>query len=690
MLGAIVFILLPHHIGLINAGHNTKLRAIMIAPAVATSFMYFLRRKSLFSIVALIITLALQVRSSHYQIVYYTGILLLFLGLPTLINYLREKQWKTLGSQLGLLVIAVGLAAVIAAPGLILTKQYLPYSIRGGHGETQNTTKSGLNKDYATQWSFPPEEMVTFVMPNFFGGSSQYNYTGNAVPQVKGRKVPGYWGQMPFTSTTEYLGILTVILALFGMITAWKSSMVKSLVGLSVLTLLVSFGRHFHPVFDLFFNYMPLFNKFRVPSMILYLLEIAIPVLAAYGLDQLLHIHKEVLAKYLKIFAGIAGGLLLLSIIPIFFGSGFSLMKASEASQYQPQVLQLIKNVRLDMMKTDAWRLLIFVVLFGGAIFAFIRNMIAGRVLVGILGILLLVDMYTIDHRYLRDFVTQHQNQNSIQKTQIDDFILRDTGLYRVFPVGNGLFGNNRWSYYHQSVGGYHAAKMFNYQKMIEENLYSGTEKGNPINWNIVDLLNVKYLISQQQIQSEHLRPVGQDPATKLLLYAVEHPFPRAWMVYNEQVIPEVDNQRAFLNRADFEPATEAIVSKPLIEQSGMDSVSNSVSVSHFDANHIQIKVNTPRQGLLVISENYLPIWWHGYLDGDPVDINKVNSFQRGVVIPAGTHTVDLRLEARLFHASVVSANVVVWIGQILLLILLLTFLPVPVIQRMIRRNPRE
>ncbi len=679
LFGAVIFVMLPHHIGLINAGHNTKIRAIMFAPMVASAFIYFVKKTSLFSFACIALALALIVRTNHYQIVYYTGFLIIFLGLPYIITYIKENTWGILGKKIGLFLLAVIASGIIAAPKMVLTQQYLPYSIRGASGETKNTAKGGgLDIDYATQWSFAPEEILTFVIPNYFGGSSSYKYTGNAVPQLKGRTIPGYWGPMPFTSTTQYLGILTVFLAMLGAIGFWKNGMVRSLLALIALALLISFGRHFPPVFDFFFKFAPLFNKFRVPSMILFLVRFTVPVLAAYGIAKILELATKDWKNALPVIGGAAGVLLLIGIIPLLFGGQFALMKASEAQQYQPQTLQLLKSVRLDMLKTDSWRLIIFIILGGGAIFAFLRHVINVKILIPILGVLILIDMYGIDTRYLRDFVKQQPHQVPIRKTQIDNAILQDSGMFRVFPVGK-LFQSNRWAYFHQSIGGYHAAKMYRYQKMIEENLYHSTEPGNSINWNIVKLLNVKYLITTGQIRSNYLTPIGQDQNTKWILYQVKNSGPRAWMVYHTRVIAKDADQRNTLNSADFHPMEEAIVGTQLLpESSPQDTagVQHSVELTHFDANHIDVKIQTAKPGLLVLSENYLPIWWHATLDGKPVKIQRVNSFQRGIVVPQGTHTMKMVIEAKVFHASIISANVLVWIIHIIILVYLIQFIP--------------
>ncbi len=212
---------------------------------------------------------------------------------------------------------------------------------------------------------------------------------------------------------------------------------------------------------------------------------------------------------------------------------------------------------------------------------------------------------------------------------------------------------------------------MSSYQKMIEENLHQPTEQGTNINWNVVRMLNVKYLVSLEQISSRHLRGVGQDPDTQWILYQVTDHLPRAWMVYDIRVEPDIARQRILLNQPDFNPAQEAIADSDILPP-GTSTGENSVEVTRFDANRMDLTVNTEHPGLLVISENYIPIWWHAYLNGEKVPIHKVNTIQRGIAIPAGTHQVSLQIQAPVFHASIVSANVLIWLVHVGIAILLI------------------
>ena len=660
MLGAIIFVLLPHHLGIINAGHNTKVRAIMTAPVLASSFLYFINKTSLKSFLLMVLSLTLHVQTRHYQIIYYTGFLLLFIGIPYLTEYVKQKDFKKIAMQVGLLMSSIVMTAVITSPSNILVKQYLPYSIRGGGEETK---VGGLALDYATQWSFPPEEIVTFVIPNYFGGSSQYKYSGDAVPEFKGRLIPGYWGSMPFTSTTHYIGIITFIFAILGCIGFWKKRMIKSLVSLGILTLLISFGRHFSIIFDLFFKYLPFFDKFRVPSMILYLLHLILPVFAAYGFALLLTSKKEDWKNRIPILGGTMAVLILLSLGSVLFGSGLALTRPGEMQQYDGQTLALIKTARLDLLKTDAWRLLIFTAMTAGLIWAYFRKIASERVLMLGLTVLVIIDMYTIDQRHLKELAPKRQVAEVIKKTQIDNYILDDKDLFRVFPVNSNLFGDNRWTYFHESIGGYNPAKMYNYQKMIEKNLYVAVEPEIPINWNVIRMLNVKYLVSAQEISSDHIVAVGHDPNTKWILYKMKNFLPRAWFVYRNRVIPEKSVQRQALNQEDFDPATEAIVKKALlsnVREKITPAPNDSVNIVHHTPNSILISVDSPSEALLVLSEIYVPIWWKAYVDDNEVEIHEVNTLLRGVVVPEGKHTVKFAIEMDMYHASVHVSNILV------------------------------
>jgi hypothetical protein len=671
LIGSVIFLLIPHHIGLINAGHNTKLRAIMLTPFMGASFLYMLRQSSLFSVGLLTLALALLGRTNHYQLVYYSGIFLLFLALPYFIQYAKAKAWSKIWTKFGLLISAGLISIIIASPKMILTQQYLPYSIRGGDVETANTGTGGLDLDYATQWSFPPEEMITFVIPNFFGGTSQYKYTGNSVEQLQGRVIPGYWGKMPMTQSTEYLGILSVFLALMGIIQYWKNGVIKSMVFLSVFTLILSFGRHLQPVFEFFFNLLPLFDKFRVPSMILFLIKMTVAIFAAHGIESIVNSTKEKSASWIKTFWILTGGFILLGIIALLIAPNLNFIRPQEAQSYQPQLQEMLRSIRLELLRTDTWRVFIFIGLFAGLIYAYVQKYVTIKLVLPVLGALILIDMYTVDSRFIAEWEPEVNEQNVFQRTQVDNFILNDEDLFRVYPLGN-LFGDNRWCYYHQSIGGYHAAKMASYQKMIEENLHVPIEAGVPINWNIVRMLNVKYLISTQQIQSQNVQAVGQDPDTGWMLYQLNDYLPRAWMVYNHRVVNDPAEQRKILNSSDFDPKTEAVVSQEILVNSSPEKDANytaDVVVENFGPNNIELKVSTPQDGLLVLSENYIPIWWHAYINGNEAEIYRVNTLQRGLVIPAGEHDIHFELQAKYFMSSAFVSNIFIWIIHAVILI---------------------
>jgi len=289
MLAALSFVLMPHFQALIIVGHFAKFRALMWMPYVLLTALLLFRKQNLFSALLFSLALALQFRTQHYQILFYTLLSILFFGVAIFIRMIRCKQWASIGKCVLLSVIATSLAVLVVSQNLLSIKEYTPYSTRGGHAiSIKNTSvseqeKKGVGFDYATNWSYSISEFWNLIIPKFHGGTSNERYTGNAVPEFKNRTLPTYWGDMPFTQSYEYLGILIVFLAIVGVIFNWKRWEVKSLTFLTILALLMALGKNFSTLYKLFFYYVPYFDKFRVPMMILTLVMLTVSLLDFWG-----------------------------------------------------------------------------------------------------------------------------------------------------------------------------------------------------------------------------------------------------------------------------------------------------------------------------------------------------------------------------------------------------------------------
>ncbi|MFQ5650803.1 MAG: YfhO family protein [bacterium] len=669
LLASLAFIWWPYLIGLMEAGHNTKLRAIMLVPFILLTFLRLMKEPGLLTMTLFAISFSLGILANHYQILFYALLVLLAFGVMQTIPLLRQKLWKAIGVRIGLAFLAVALAAGSAAFPTLLVKEYSKYSIRGGTGEPGS---QGLSFKYATDWSFYPGEIATWVMPRFYGGSSAETYESKAVPQLRGRKIPGYWGPMPFTSSTHYFGVVTLFLVALALALRWRDSRVLTLAILVVFSLLLSFGKHFPLLYQFFFDHVPFFNKFRVPSMILVLIHWGFVLLAGLGLAQVLTDSPEVsMDKLRRVSLVIFGAFLLIGLVPFLFKSSFALARPDDARRFQPQVFSLIREARYDMMKQDALRMLVF----AGGVLALITSYSKAWLprtvfAIGIIA-LLVTDLFSIDNRFMQNLVRTDRLEQYFAATETDLFLSKDSSTYRILPLGR-LDGDNRWCYRHESIGGYHPAKLRIFQDINEFCLYQGKTSGFgntpnlPINWNIIKMLNVKYLLSNGPLNHQNLTPAFTDTQNRITVYQYTDHLPRLFCVGKTELIPDRRERFARLNDPSFDPAETAILEKSL--PLAVETPTNwEARITRYQPNVISARVNSDQQTLLVLSEVYYPAGWHAYVDGKETEIFKTDHILRSIVVPAGSHEIVFRLRPESYQASL-------WIKGISVSIMYLLF----------------
>jgi len=664
-LASLAFVFMPHYEVLLQAGHYQKFRPIMMMPWVVLCFDYFLRKANLWRFGFFVLAFSTLVRSKHYQIMFYTLLILFFVGVAWVVRKVKEREYRVILKRVGLFLLAVVFSLVMSLQALWPAYEYTPASIRGGTGEKGST---GLDYDYATSWSFSPRELIKLVIPNAFGGASGQVYTGDDVPQLKGRTIPGYWGDMPFTEGGDYVGILTFILAVIGIVYGFrqKDRIVITLSVFIVFAFFLSFGRHFPPLYNFFFRAVPMFNKFRVPSMILTAIYFSLACLAGFGFKVLWDVSSENRKKLIPIVVGVAVFLTILALVPYLFKGAFSFEKAGDAARYRPQVLDLIKDARYDLMKQDAMRLLIFAVLGCAGIWIYLKKWMGKYALSIALGALLLIDLLPIDNRFLKNLGSIEQIERSyFAKTQTNTFLLSDQTLYRVFPLEQNVFTNNDWSYYHQSIGGYSPAKLRIYQDIIESCIYRGWDSKIPINWNIVNMLNTKYVIAPGKLSQPNLELVHTDRAKNYFTYKNNAMLPRAFFVGRYEVMPDRVERLERLNDPQFDPSVTAILEREpnfAVEK----PTASEADVTLYQPNRIELDVRTDKNSLLVLSEIYYPHGWRATVDGKETEIFKTNHILRSVYVPEGRHRVVFTFSPRSYtYSSLVSGilNGVVYLG---------------------------
>ncbi len=662
--GAIAFAFSSYLFIIIGAGHNSKAHAIgYMAPVIAGVIMTFRGRYLAGGAIAAL-ALGLQIYANHLQITYYLMLILIIYGVAKAVDALRTKQLAGYTKAVAVLAVAVVLAVSSNITSLWATYEYGKDSTRGPSELTEKKSSDGLDKDYALGWSYGVLESFTLMLPDFMGGASQTDagiksdlyktMIANGAAQNQARSIaqnaPLYWGEQPFTAGPTYFGILVVclfILALFikkGYIKWW-------LLVSTLLTLMLSWGKNFLPLTDLFFDYFPGYNKFRAVSMILTATTLTSVMLAWLAVKQLVseNITLESIRKpFYMAFGGIGAMLILFLMVPTMFFS-FTGTVDEQLGQWPDWLRQALIDERIAILRFDIWRALAIMAIFAGALWMLLKKKISVTLFAVVLALLMLVDHWTIDKRYLNDshFVAARKATAPFQPTQADQAILQDADPnFRVMNVTVSTFNDASTSYFHKSIGGYHGAKLKRYQELIEYQISQNNQQ-------VLNMLNTKYFI----VKGENQAPVAQRNAGAL---------GNAWFVNKIDEVENADAEIAALT--EFDPAKSAIVDKrfadylaglklntdtPLLQDT-LDNpeVADDVDriiLKTYTPNHLTYETNTTQERLAVFSEIFYDKGWNAYIDGQQVPHIRVNYVLRAMRVPSGKHTLEYKFEPSVY-----------------------------------------
>lgn len=643
---------------IIPAGHMTKATAIgFLAPVIGGFYAIF--RRNYWLGVPLVLLYGIMGVVCHPQMTYYYCMLLGVMGCAELYIHIREKRWKDLGLSLAVLIGCVLLIYGTKLSWWQMNNSYLKETMRGGHSEltqsanAQQTENTGLDIDYATAWSYGKAETLTLLIPNYMGGCSGYDLgkdsqleqdlkkMGVPARQAKGfcQGAPTYWGEKAFTSGPVYVGAIICMLFVLGLLIV-PGPYKWALLIATLFSITLAWGRNLMGWTELFFNYFPMYNKFRAVESILVVAEVTIPLLGFLALKELMNSDNEK-QKRNRTMVWIAGGVTAaICLIVALFGGAFGVTSSYDAqwkNQVGPQIYDAILNQRHAMMTSSAWRSLLFVVLGTATLLLYtwkrdIKN--STIVLAVVLGGLVLADMIPVNRHFFNNnnFVTKKDGDRYFAMQPWEEQILQDKSLdYRVFNLAANTFNDARTSYRLKSIGGYSAAKLRRYQDLIDAHISQN-------NWAVIDMLNTKYIITRDGQVHQNPNAMGN-----------------AWFVDSVLLVDTPDEESEALRTLNLR--TTAVADKTFADMldvtkpecsSLMAFDEDRITLTSYKPNELIYDSQNERNKVAVFSEIYYPHDWHLYIDGEEAPIARVNYTLRAAVIPAGIHTVRMVFEPQV------------------------------------------
>ena len=691
-LGSIIWAFSTYFLIIIAAGHIWKVWALAYLPPMIAGLVLAYRGKYLWGLLLTAVFTAFEINANHVQMTYYYLFIIIAMVIAWLIEAIKEKQMARFLKATAVCLVGAAIGVSINLSNLYHTWQYSKESMRGKSElvkeNSSNQTSSGLERDYITQWSYGIGETWTLLIPNTKGGASMpLSQSETAMKHADQDFLPiyqqigQYWGEQPGTSGPVYVGAFVMMLFILGLFIV-KGPVKWAVLAVTILSILLSWGKNFMGFTDFFIDYVPMYAKFRTVASILVIAEFTIPLLAMLALRELFtSVNRKPLTvnKYILISFLLTGGIaLLFAVMPsMFFDSFISTsemhaIKSLPAEYIQPLVANLTE-MRQAVFTSDCWRTFVIIVLGTCLLLLCQYGKLNPEYTVGAILVLCLIDLWQVNKRYLNDemFVPEAEREAPQQKTQTDELILRDQNLdYRVLNLASNTFNENETSYYHKSVGGYHAAKLRRYQEMIEayinpemQSLFKGVSEAGgdmtQVNGDsicpVLNMLNTRYFIFP--LQGGQTVPI-QNP------YA----YGNAWFVDKLDYVDNANDEIAAVGKIDLRH--QAVADSKFKEQLGEATAQDTLSVvtiTSYEPNRLTYEVSSDKGGVLVFSEIYYP-GWEAKVDGQPVELGRVDYILRALNIQPGKHEVELSF----FPKSVNATETVAYVAYVLLLLLVL------------------
>ncbi|WP_339751842.1 YfhO family protein [uncultured Winogradskyella sp.] len=658
-LGSLAFGFSTYLIIILGVGHNSKAHAIAYMPLVLSGIILTFRKKYILGFLLTIVALGLEIVANHFQMTYYLLLLVIVLGIAYLVDAYRKKQLPHFFKSIGLLSIAAIIAVGLNATNIMATQEYVKESTRGkseltinANGSTKEQT-SGLSREYITEYSYGILETFNLYIPKFMGGGNRedvgkdsetykayINLGASPIEALQAsRNAPMYWGDQTIVEAPAYVGAVIIFLFVLGLFLV-KGRLKWWLLGGTILSLLLSYGKNLGFLTDFFIDYVPLYNKFRAVSSIQVLLELCIPVLGIFALVRLFNDFQKDEEKFkaLKYSVIITAGL---ALVFLLFKSTLFDFESFRDDGYieaygQPFIDAIIED-RKSLMTTDTLRTLILVLLSAGTVYLFLKKKLSEKLVVVVFAILLLFDLISVDRQYVNsdNFVTALKVDKPYQANAADKEILKDKGHFRVLDMSSeGQSKPGRAAYFHNSLFGYHAAKLGRYNDLMEFHVYKN-------NMNVLNMLNTKYIIAEEQ--------------GSIFPYTNTETNGNAWFVSELKQLTDANIEIKALDSLDTK--TKAVTTqsdfsdKPEVIFYTVDSTA-SIQLKAHKPNYLKYESNNLNEGLAVFSEVYYKDGWNAYLNGNLVPHIRVNYVLRALETPKGNHTIEFKFEPEVVETG--------------------------------------
>jgi len=690
IVGAISYSFTSFFFQILGAGHNTQAIAMAYMPPLIGSIYYTYRHDVLKGSLLTAFFLALELQANHPQVTYYALLCVLVFGIVEFIFSIKNKTFPKFLRTTAFLFIPLLIAVGINFASLYTTWEYGKYSTRGKSDltATGRTISSGLDKNYILDWSYGIDETFNMLIPNYKGGSSHgfkrdsetmKILRQNKVPAETANSLPMYWGPQQWTEGPHYVGAIVFFLFVVGLILI-KGPVKWWLLSATALSVMLAWGKNFMPMSSMFIDIFPGYNKFRSVTFILVIAEFCIPLLGFLALRDIFNgsVTRNNIMKALKIALGITGGfILLVLLIP---GIAGSFLAEQEIGGYPEWLIAPLVSDRKDLLRSDAFRSLLFILLFCGALYAFITEKLKAGYFIFATGLLILIDLWTVDKRYMNADRFERVNTNKVfTPTPADNFILNDKSIKRVLNLsraGLTFNDNSPTSYFHHSVGGYHGAKLERYQEFIDTALTSNItmlvnavsaskaasledlkraldDSGVFGNTHAFNMLNAKYIIV--------------DPGSEPLVN--DKVLGNAWFAEKPVMVENANEEISSLD--SFNPATEALIDKKFADQITKEiypvSSSDTISLVSYLPNELLYKYSADGEKLAVFSEIYYPSGWKCFIDGNESTHFRADYILRGMIVPAGDHEIKFSFEP----ASYITGNKISLASSVILLLVI-------------------